>query len=195
MSKRFACLATVLAASVAMPALAQNPRGAASASVGGKKLAVDYGRPALKGRALDELLKQLPSDRMWRAGENQVTTMSLDGDVMIGDKKVPAGKYSVYVHAADANTWELVLNKDLGVPLGKIWDKAPDNMKNEPWPHLDDYTKAIAAQEVARVPLKAAKASGPADLFTISFAPAGTGSTLTLAWGTQAWSADVTPVK
>jgi hypothetical protein len=195
MQKRFACLATVLAVAAAATALAQNPRGAASTSVAGKKLAVDYGRPALKGRALDELLKQLPPDRMWRAGENQVTTISLDGDVTIGGKKVPAGKYSVYVHAADANTWELVLNRDLGVPLGKIWDKAPDNMKNEPWPHLDDYSKAIASQEVARVPLKAAQTAGAADLFTITFTPAGTGSTLTLAWGSQAWSTDVQPLK
>jgi hypothetical protein len=195
MSKRLACLASILAVGAAATALAQNPRGAASTSVAGKKLAVDYGRPALKGRALDELLKQLPPDRMWRAGENQVTTLSLDGDVMLGGKKVPAGKYSVYVHAVDAKTWELVLNRDLGQPLGKIWDKAPDNLKNEPWPHLDDYTTAIASQEVARVPLKEAKSSGPVDLFTIGFTPAGSGSTMTLAWGDQAWSADVQPVK
>jgi len=195
MSKRLACLASLLAVSVATTALAQNPRGAAATSVAGKKLAVDYGRPALKGRALDELLKQLPPDRMWRAGENQVTTLSLEGDVAIGGKKVPAGKYSVYVHAADANTWQLVLNRDLGQPLVKIWDKAPDNLKNEPWPHLDDYTTAIASQEVARVPLKAAQVAAPADLFTITLTPAGNGSTLTLAWGTQAWSAEVTPAK
>ena len=193
MSKCLACLATVLAVSAATTALAQNPRGAASASVAGKKLAVDYGRPALKGRALDELLKQLPPDRMWRAGENQVTTMSLEGDVMIGGQKVPAGQYSVYVHAGEGNKWELVLNRDLGIALGKIWDKAPENMKNEPWPHLDDYSKTIASQEVARIPLKAAAASEPADLFTIAFTPTANGSTLTLAWGDQAWSADVTP--
>lgn len=194
MSKRLAFVATVLAASsLAATAFAQNPRGAASGTVGGKTLAVDYGRPALKGRSLDELMKQLPSDRMWRAGENQVTTMKLDSDVMIGGKKVPAGKYSVYVHAGEGNQWSLVLNKDLGVPLGQIWAQAPENMKSEPWPHLSDYTQAIAGQEVARVPLKAAKSSGPADMFTISFAPAGTGSTLTLAWGDQAWTTDVTP--
>jgi hypothetical protein len=195
MSKRLACLATVLAVGAAATALAQNPRGAAATSVAGKKLAVDYGRPALKGRALDELLKQLPPDRMWRAGENQVTTMSLEGDVMIGDKKVPAGKYSVYVHAIDATHWELALNSDLGVALGKIWDKAPENLKNEPWPHLSDYSTAIAGQEVARVPLKAGKSTGPADLFTISFTPAGKGSTMTLAWGDQAWATDIQPVK
>jgi Protein of unknown function (DUF2911) len=193
MSKSLACLTAVLATAVAVPAFAQNPRGSASTSVAGKQLAVDYGRPALKGRALDVLLKDLPADRMWRAGENQVTTMTLAGDVMIGGTKVAAGKYSVYVHAGEGNTWELVLNRDLGVPLGKIWDQAPENMKNEPWPHLGDYTKAIASQEVARVPLKSAKLSGPADLFTIDFKPAPMGSTLTLAWGDQAWSADVTP--
>jgi hypothetical protein len=192
--QRLTTVATVLTAALAATALAQNPRGAASTTVAGKKLAVDYGRPALKGRALDELLKLLPPDRMWRAGENQVTTMTLDADVLIGGKQVPAGKYSVYVHAGEGNQWDLVINRDLGVALGKIWDKAPDNMKNEPWPYLDDYTKAIAAQEVVRVPLKAAQASGPADLFTISFTPKGAGATLTLAWGTQAWSTEVMPV-
>ena len=48
MSKRLAFVATVLAASsLAATAFAQNPRGAASGTVGGKTLAVDYGRPAL----------------------------------------------------------------------------------------------------------------------------------------------------
>ena len=58
MFKRLACLAAVLAFA-ASSAFAQNPRGAASATVGGKKVAVDYGRPALKGRPLDALLKPL----------------------------------------------------------------------------------------------------------------------------------------
>ena len=195
MKLRFAALAAALCLAATGSAQDKNPRGTAVGTVGSKKVTIDYGRPALKGRSLDELMKQLPEDRMWRAGENQVTTLTTEGDITIGGKKVPAGKYSVYVHAGEANQWELVLNKDLGQPLGKIWDKAPDNMKNEPWPHLDDYTKAIASQEVARIPLKAAKSSGPADLFTIGFAPAGSGSTMTLAWGDQAWSAEVTPAK
>jgi hypothetical protein len=195
MSKRLACLASLLAFGVATTALAQQqeraPRGAASASISGKSVAVDYGRPALKGRSLDTLLKDLPADRIWRAGEQQVTTVNFAGDVLVGGTKVPAGKYSVYVHAGEANKWSLVLNKDLGVPLGKIWAAAPDSMKNEPWPHYTDYTASIAGQELARVPLKAAAAGAPVDLFTISFAPAGAGQTMTLAWGTQAWTTDV----
>jgi hypothetical protein len=185
---------TVAALAMAGAALAQgNPRGAASATVGGKKVSVDYGRPALKGRNLDDLLKQLPADRIWRAGENQVTTLTAEGPFMVGGKKVAAGKYSVYVHAAEGGAWDLVLNSDQGVPLGKIWDKAPDNMKNEPWPHLEGY-KSIEATEVARAKMAAVKAA-PADLFTITLAPKGKGADLTLAWGAQAWSVALEPAK
>jgi hypothetical protein len=194
MFKRLACLATVVTLAAAT-AFAQNPRGAASATIGGKKLAVDYGRPALKGRSLDELLKQLPADHMWRAGENQVSTISLEGDAMIGGKKIPAGKYSVYVHAGENKQWELVLNRDLGVALGKIYAQASEKMKNEPWPHITDYTAAIGSQEVARIPMKSATATAPSDLFTISFAPSANGQTMTLAWADQVWSTEVTPAK
>jgi hypothetical protein len=196
MHKRTAALAAVAAQAVAATAFAQgNPRGTASGTVAGKKVTVDYGRPALKGRSLDALLKDLPADRIWRAGENQVTTLTTEGDLLLGGKKIPAGKYSVYVHAGEGGAWDLVLNKDLGLPLGKMWPQAPENMKNEPWPHYTDYSKAIAGSEVLRVPMKAAKAAQPADSFTISFAPKGQGQELTLAWGTQAWSVELTPAK
>jgi hypothetical protein len=196
MHKRTAALAAVAALAVAATAFAQgNPRGTASGTVAGKKVTVDYGRPALKGRSLDALLKDLPADRIWRAGENQVTTLATEGDLLVGGKKAAAGKYSLYVHAGEGGAWDLVLNKDLGLPLGQMWPQAPEKMKNEPWPHYTDYSKAIAGSEVLRVPMKAAKAAQPADSFTISFAPKGQGQELTLAWGTQAWSVEVTPAK
>ena len=188
-------LAAVASVGLASAALAQNPRGAAVTTVGGKKISIDYGRPALKGRALDELLKQLPADRIWRAGENQVTTFTTEGDVTIDGKKIPAGTYSVYVHAGEKGDWDLVLNRDPGVPLGKIWAQAPENMKNEPWPHLDGYDKAIGDKEVLRAKMKPAKVAEPADLFTMSFAPKAKGADLTLAWGKEAWSIDVAPAR
>lgn len=188
-----------VALAVAASALAQQqerqPRGSATATVGGKKVSVDYGRPALKGRSLDELLKQLPADRIWRAGENQVTTLTTEGPITVGDKTVPAGKYSVYVHAGEGNAWAFVLNKDPGIPLGKIYDKAPDNMKNELWPHLEAGYKPIEASEVARAKMTAAKAAAPADVFTITLAPAGQGADLTMAWGSQAWTVALQPAK
>lgn len=193
--------ALVVAAALALAghAVAQQPerqpRGSAKAMVGGKGVSVDYGRPALKGRSLDELLKQLPPDRVWRAGENQVTTLTTEGAISVGGKTVPAGKYSVYVHAGEANVWDLILNRDPGVPLGKVWAQAPDNMKNEPWPNLAGGYKPIEASEVARARMAAASSAASADVFTISLTPSGTGAILTMAWGTQAFTVALQPAK
>jgi hypothetical protein len=192
-------LVAVAALAVAGPSAAQQqqqrqPRGTAAATVGGKKVSVDYGRPMLKGRTLDELMKQLPADRIWRAGENQVTTLTTEGPLVVGGTKVPAGKYSVYVHAGEGDAWDFVLNKDLGIPLVKLWDKAPDNLKNEPWPHLEGY-KTIEESEVARVKMAPAKSAQPEDVFTISLAPSGPGADLKMAWGTQAWTVALQPAK
>jgi hypothetical protein len=193
MHKSALVAATVLA--LAAPAFAAAPRATASATVGGHQVAIEYGRPALKGRSFDELAKQLPADRMWRAGSEQVTTFTCAGDVLVGGKKVPAGKYSLYVHAPAEGNHSLVLNKDLGIALGKIWAKAPENMKNEPWPHVDDYTAAIGSQEVARVALKKGTPKQPEDLFTITLDPTKTGATLTLSWGAHSWSLDLGAAK
>ena len=170
------------------------PRDTASASVGGKQVSVEYGKPALKDRKIDDLLKQLPADRMWRAGVNQVTTLTTAGDVLVGGKKLAAGKYSLYVYAPATGDYQLAVNSDLGIALGKIFAQAPDNLKNEPWPYLQDYDKNIGAKEVLRVPMKKASAK-QTDLFTVAFTPSGNGQTLWLSWGDRSWSVDITPVK
>jgi hypothetical protein len=194
MHVRFAAVAAAVGLSAAAFA-ADTPRGAATATLRGKKVTIDYGRPALKGRSLDELLKQLPADRMWRAGENQVTTFTTETDILIGGKKVPAGKYTLYVHAPATGDWSLALNTDSGVPLGKIWDKAPAELKDAPWPHLEDYQKSVADKEVVRAAMKAGVAKPPAELFTIALTPAKDAAALTLAWGEKSWSIDVKPAK
>jgi len=195
MRTRFATLAALAAFALAGTLWAQTPRGSAVTAVGGKKVTVDYGRPALKGRTIDALLKQLPPERIWRAGDSEVTTFSTEADVTVGGKPVKAGKYSVYVHAPEPGKWALVLNSDLGQPLGGIWKEAPENLKNAPYPYLGNYEEKIKAKEVLRVELQSGQSAAPAENFTISFAPKGTGSTMTLAWGDQAWSTDVAPAK
>jgi hypothetical protein len=190
MQRLSACAAAL---ALAVPLAAETTRGTASTTVGGKKVTIDYGRPALKGRSLDELTGKLGPERIWRAGENQVTTLVTEADLVIGGQPVPAGKYSVYVHAPEQGAWGLVINSDLGVPLGQIWDKAPENMKNEPWPWLTDYGKNVAAKEVARAEMKAGTAEPVAEQFTIAFEPAGEGATLVLSWGARRWSIGVAP--
>lgn len=195
MKMRSAVLAALTGLSLAGPALAQAPRGAAVTTLGTNKVVIDYGRPALKGRAIDDLLKQLPPERIWRAGENEVSTFSTEADVKVGGKAVKAGKYSLYVHVPVSGKWALVLNADLGQPLGAIWKEAPENLRNMPYPYLGDYEQKIRTREVLRVDLKPGKSATSVENFTASFAPKGKGSTMTLAWGDQAWSTEITPAK
>jgi|RhiMetdeSRZDD1v2_1073273.scaffolds.fasta_scaffold484237_1 hypothetical protein len=194
MRVRFAHVGAVLAVAALATAQSSSPRETVNTTVGGKKVSVDYGRPSLKSRKLDDLVAQLPADRIWRAGDNQVTTLTSETDLTIGGKKVAAGKYSLYVHAPATGDWSLVVNKDQGIALSKIWAQAPPDLANQPWPRLDGYDK-IASQEVVRAPMKAGKPASAVETFTVSFAPSGTGAVMTLAWGDRTWALDLQPGK
>ena len=185
MTKRIAMAAALVALTGVALAQQGQPRGKAEATINGKKVVIDYGRPALKGRTLDALMKDLPEDRIWRAGENQVTILDTQTALNLGGKPIPAGKYSLYVHAPAQGDWSLVVNKNLGIPLGEIWAEAPAEMKKEMWPRLDGYSK-VSKDEIARVPLK--KTTGTAsDVFTINIK----GDALTLSWGDTHWGTTI----
>lgn len=189
MRKRMALTAVVLAAAAHAPA--QTPRETVTALLNGKKVAVEYGRPALGGRKMGELLAQLPADRIWRAGMDQATTLTTETDLMIGGKRVPAGKYTVYVHAPATSDYSLVLNSDPGIALKLIFPAAPPAVADALWPRLDGYEK-VKDKEVLRVPLRKGAAAEPMDRFLIGLAPARDGaSSITLTWGGESWSTDV----
>ena len=187
-------LVPIAVLAVAASAYAQSdraPRETVTAQLNGKKVAVEYGRPSLRGRTVKDLLAQLPANRVWRAGVDQATTLSTESDILIGGKKVPAGKYSVYVYAPPTGDWALILNTDPGVPLKTIFPAAPPERADHLWPILDGYAK-IAAKEVVRVPLKSAPAKEPMDRFLISLEPAKGGtSAITLTWGDRSRTVEV----
>ena len=187
-------VAAVLALGSAL-AFAAAARGTATATVNGKKITIDYGRPPLHGRPLGDLLKQLTGDRVWRAGENQVTTLTTDTDLDVGGKTVKAGKYSVYVHLPEDGSRNLILNTDLGQPLGKIFAAAPENLKDAPWPYIGNYQASIADKEVVRAPMRKESVGTPVDEFTIDLAPSHDGAALKLSWGDESWSIDLKAAK
>lgn len=194
MRVRLTHVAAVLAASASLT-FAASERGTATATLGGKKITIDYGRPALKGRALGDLLKQLSPDRVWRSGDDQVTTLTTEVDLSVGGKTVKAGKYSVYVHLPADGSRNLILNTDLGQPLVKLFAAAPENLKNAPWPYIGDYQAKIADKEVLRAPMKKEMVKAPVDVFAIDLAPAGAAASLKLSWGDESWSLDLKSAK
>jgi hypothetical protein len=158
----------------------------ARTTLGGKKVEIEYGRPTLKGRTLADLMKQLPADRIWRAGSGAMTILTTEADLVIGGRKVPAGNYSLYMYCPETGPYALILNADIGEPLGGILPKAAPDRANRSYPHFMDY-QDIANREVARIPLK--QVSAPrSEVLIYSFEPDAGGALLTIRWGDEAWT-------
>jgi hypothetical protein len=82
-----------------------------SATVGITDVTVDYSAPAVKGRAIWGAL--LPHGKVWRAGANQTTKLTLSTDAVVGGKPVAAGTYGVFV-IPSPTAYTFILNKDTG---------------------------------------------------------------------------------
>ena len=114
MRKRIAIAGAVLA--LAVSSFAQQgeqpmagARGEAKATVAGKSVSIDYGRPSLRGR---DMLAQAQVGQAWRMGMNAATTLKTDADLTFGGTTVPRGDYALTATKVDANGWALnVLNK------------------------------------------------------------------------------------
>lgn len=161
-----ALAALALPASLAAAQL-DDPRGSAAGSFGGASVSIDFGQPTLDGRSVDELLAMLPEERVWRAGENQVTILEASGDIAVGGETLPAGRYSLYLHIPTSGGWSLLVNRNQGIRLGDLSSQAPADMHEEMWPAVGRYG-SIADEEVVRIPLTEAEAEGDGDRFHIA---------------------------
>jgi Protein of unknown function (DUF2911) len=86
-----------------------SPHEAVTASIGGVKLTVEYGRPFKKKREIFGGL--VPYDKVWRTGADEATTLTTDGELTLGDLKVPKGRYALFT-VPGKNKWQLILSKN-----------------------------------------------------------------------------------
>ncbi len=108
-----------------------SPRGEAATQVGGAYVdgdydggswvAVDYGRPILRGRTMifgegESYGEVVNSDApVWRVGANKTTRFMTETDLIIGGEHLPAGEYSFYIDLAE-NEWTLILSNHIVRP-------------------------------------------------------------------------------
>lgn len=125
---------------------APSPTQTIKQDLGLSNVELSYSRPGMKGRKIFGDL--VPFGKVWRTGANNATTISFGEEVMIGGKKIPAGKYGL-VTIPEKNNWTIIITKQLDV--------------TSPAAYKED-------QDVVRVEAKAASLDAPVETFTMQFA-------------------------
>lgn len=151
----------VVAVAMTLPLQAANARGKTEITLNGKTVSIDYGRPTLHGRTVDQMLAQLKEGGFWRLGADSSTTFETGVELSFGKATVPAGTYSLWAEKLAGNKWDLVFNKQHGQ-----WGTQHD-------PKLD----------FVKVPLKESKADHSAEMVTIALGEEGGGGKLSVHWG------------
>ncbi len=171
------CLAILVLASISVFAQTAaekkpqpSPPATAEGMIGGKKVAVKYHAPSVRGRKI--MGELVPYGKVWRTGANDATTLITETDLTIGDLRVPAGTYTLYTLPGESE-WKLIVNKKTGQ-----WG-----------------TEYSEADDLGRVNLTAKKLSAPVEKFTISIEPAQSGGTLKMAWENTELTAPVAAAK
>jgi hypothetical protein len=146
--------------------LLPSPRGSAELEIGGKRIAVDYGRPSMRGRKI--MGGVVPFGKVWRTGANAATGFVTAADLIIDGTRIPKGSYTLYT-LPSAGQWMLIINTQTG-QWGTIYNRKLD---------------------FARLPLKKKSLRRPVEKFTITLEQRGKKSgTLKLAWERTELSAD-----
>ena len=102
-----------------------SPPAEATGKVGDATVTVNYSSPAVKGREIWGGL--VPYGKVWRAGANEATTFSVDKDVMVEGKALPAGTYSFYTIPGE-DEWTVIFNKT-AKQWGTVYDEKQDALR------------------------------------------------------------------
>lgn len=171
MQRRIAILTTfMLILTGAMFAQDSKPSPPASATCdlgSGKSVTTNYSSPRLRGRKM--IGDHEPYGKVWRTGANEATTFVASTNLMVGDKSVPAGNYTIFT-IPNPDKWTLIINKKTGE-----W--------GIPYKYESD--------ELARIDMKVSTLPSKVENFTIAYDKSSSGCTMHLDWDTTRASVDV----
>lgn len=89
----------------------QSPKLTTTGKVSNANITITFGSPSVKGRKIWGDL--VPFGKVWRAGANEATQIETDADVMVENKKLPAGKYTIYT-IPNEKEWQVIFNSQVG---------------------------------------------------------------------------------
>ena len=135
-----------------------SPPAAATATIAGKVIRIDYYAPSMHGRKI--MGELVPFGEVWCTGANWATQITTPADMIIGDIKLSKGSYSIWT-IPDEKEWTLIINKETGQ-------------------YHTDYNPDA---DLARTKMKVKTLAMPVETFTIDLRPGDENhGTLALMW-------------
>tara|TARA_B100000287_G_scaffold123597_1_gene115554 strand:+ start:303 stop:905 length:603 start_codon:yes stop_codon:yes gene_type:complete len=110
-----------------------SPQASVTQNVGMTKISIYFSSPGVKGRKIFGDL--VPYNEIWRAGANSPTAIIFSTDVMIGGKKISAGKYAIAMTPRAEGKWTIDFNSAVKYPYAYYVDGKMD---------MDAYNKDLA---------------------------------------------------
>jgi hypothetical protein len=133
-------------------------------TIDGANIAIEYGRPFLKGRQESALM---PHGKPWRTGADEATILTTNRPLKFGTLSLEPGTYTINTQPGEKE-WDLIIGK-----LGK------------PGQWGVPYNPAL---EIGRAPMKVTRTSAPVEQLTIHIDDTAQGGTLRVEWGTTSAS-------
>jgi hypothetical protein len=102
---------------------APSPTQTVKQDFGISAIELSYSRPGIKNRKLYADIA--PAGEVWRTGANNATTLTFGDEVIIGDTKVPAGKYGL-LSIPGKKEWTLIISKQTNVTSPAAYKQESD---------------------------------------------------------------------
>jgi len=120
----------------------------------GLELRIDYSQPSVKGRTLGQDIA--PFGKVWRTGANEATVFTVNKDVKIEGKALPAGKYSLYT-IPGKDEWTIIFNRKWN-QWGTVYSEAEDALRvtvkpKKASPFVEKMSFSIKGEKAATVTL------------------------------------------
>jgi len=157
------------------PSRRPSPMGMSRTTLGDTYVRVVYSRPYERGRdnifGTEESEALVPYGKIWRTGANEATELTVTGDVMIGDQRLPAGTYSLFT-TPGPETWKVHFNSALGLSGTGIF-----NTETREFTPLD-----LPATDVLVYEAEVGTLTEEVDQLTFAFEDSDAGADLCLRW-------------
>ncbi len=144
--RKYLYAAILFCAVYARPCAAQmfpfSQRGSVQQTVAFTDIAIEYGRPTARGRALFGAL--VPWDSIWHPGADNATSIRFSHDVLLDGHALTAGTYSLWLIPRQRKAWTLIVNRSTNISHTPYPGAETDVMRLEITPDSSSYLETVS---------------------------------------------------